>query len=66
MNFNYNNVKTEEESATDYRTYGLLNENIIDDETSYYKKKVQKLEDEIRFLQNNNKITEQKISFFFK
>jgi len=57
MQFNYNFVKTEEESTPDYRHYGLLPDNIIDDESSYLKK-IEELENEIKFLKNNNKITE--------
>jgi hypothetical protein len=58
MQFNYQNVKTEEEVNYDYRNYGLLNKNLIDDETSHEDNKIKNLENEIKSLQNRNKILE--------
>lgn len=58
MQFNYQNVKTEEEVNYDYRNYGLLNKNLIDDETSYEENKIKNLENEIISLQKRNKILE--------
>jgi len=58
MQFNYQNVKTEEEVNHDYRNYGLLNKNLIDDETFQEEDKIKNLENEIKILQNRNKILE--------
>jgi len=58
MQFNYQNVKTEEEVNYDYRNYGLLNKNLIDDETFQEEDKIKNLENEIKILQNRNKILE--------
>lgn len=58
MQFNYQNVKTEEEVNYDYRNYGLLNKNLIDDETSHEENKIKNLENEIKILENRNKILE--------
>jgi chromosome segregation ATPase len=57
MQFNYQNVKTEEEYPSDYRNYGLLNKSIIDDEESH-NNKIENLHNEIKSLQNRNKISE--------
>lgn len=57
MQFNYQNVKTEEEYPSDYRNYGLLNKSIIDDEESH-NNEIENLHNEIKSLQNRNKITE--------
>ena len=58
MQFNYQNVKTEEEVNYDYRNYGLLNKNLIDDETSHEENKIQDLENKIQDLENKIKIHE--------
>ena len=58
MQFNYQNVKTEEEYPSDYRNYGLLNKNLIDDETSHEDNKIQNLINKIQNLENKNKILE--------
>ncbi len=60
MNFNYQNVKVEEESPVDFRNYGLLNRSLIDDEmnqNNYDTIKV--LNDEIESLKNRNKVVEE-------
>lgn len=58
MQFNYQNVKTEEEVNYDYRKYGLLNKSLIDDETSHEENKIKDLENQIKILINRNKILE--------
>ena len=62
MQFNYQNVKTEEEYPSDYRNYGLLNKSLIDDETSHETShednKIQNLINKIQNLENKNKILE--------
>jgi chromosome segregation ATPase len=57
MQFNYQNVKTEDEYDSDFRNYGLLNKSIIDDEESH-NNKIENLQNEIKSLQNRNKIVE--------
>jgi hypothetical protein len=45
MQFNYENVKVkEEENSTDYRTYGLLNNNLIKDEQEHVYNTIKMLE----------------------
>ena len=56
MQFNYQNVKTEEEYPSDYRNYGLLNNSLIDDEISYGDNKIQDLEKKIDELHEENQI----------
>jgi len=60
MNLNYQNVNVEEESPVDFRKYGLLNRNIIDDETNNYElNTIKVLNDEIKSLNNRNKVVEE-------
>jgi hypothetical protein len=65
MNFNYQNVNVEEESPVDYRNYGLLNKSLIDDETNNYETNnyelntIKVLNDEIKSLNNRNKVVEE-------
>ena len=60
MNFNYQNVKTEEENPIDLRNYGLLNRSIIDDEYSNSKfDTITVLNDELESLKNKNIIVEE-------
>ena len=60
MQFNYQNVKTEEESPVDFRNYGLLNKNIIDDEYSQNEfDTIKVLNNELESLKKRNKIIEE-------
>ena len=60
MNFNYQNVKVEEESPVDFRNYGLLNRSIIDDEYSQNEMNtITVLNKELESLKNKNKIVEE-------
>ena len=60
MQFNYQNVKTEEESPVDFRNYGLLNRSIIDDEMSHTELDTIKiLNKELESLKNRNKVVEE-------
>lgn len=60
MQFNYQNVKTEEESLVDFRNYGLLNRSLIDDEISHNEMDtIQILNKELESLKNRNKVVEE-------
>jgi FtsZ-binding cell division protein ZapB len=59
MNFNYQNVEVEEESAVDFRKYGLLNRSLIDDEMNNELDTIKVLNDEIESLKNRNKVVEE-------
>ena len=60
MQFNYQNVKVEEESPVDFRNYGLLNRSLIDDEYSHNEMDtIQILNNELESLKNRNKIVEE-------
>jgi hypothetical protein len=60
MQFNYQNVKVEEESSIDYRNYGLLNRSLIDDEMMHNDlDTIKVLNDEIKSLKNRNKAVEE-------
>lgn len=60
MQFNYQNVKTEEEHPSDFRNYGLLNKSLIDDENSHNNNDdiTKNLYNEIKSLQLRNKVVE--------
>jgi hypothetical protein len=60
MQFNYQNIKTEEENLEDLRNYGLLNRSIIDDEFQHNEiDTVKILNNEIELLKNRNKVVEE-------
>jgi hypothetical protein len=60
MNFNYQNVKVEEENSVDFRNYGLLNKSLIDDEISHNEfETIKVLNNEIESLNNRNKVVEE-------
>jgi hypothetical protein len=70
MQFNYQNVKVEEENQADYqannqanyqadyRTYGFLNKNIVNDEQEYNKYIIEIMNKRIKLLEESNKVLE--------
>ena len=57
MQFNYQNVKVEEENP-DFRNYGLLNKNIIDDEQELEIYLFKSMQDKLRITEERNKMLE--------
>lgn len=55
MQFNYENVKVKvEENSTDYRTFGLLNNNLVNDEQEYINNTIKMLEKKLYISEKNN------------
>jgi hypothetical protein len=55
MQFNYQNVKVEEEEkSNDFRTYGLLNKNLVNDEQEYNNYMINLLEKKLYLAEQNN------------
>ncbi len=57
MQFNYQNVKVEEENP-DFRNYGLLNKNLIDDEQELEIYLFKSMQDKLRIAEDRNKMLE--------
>jgi len=58
MQFNYQNVKIEEENESDIRKYGLLNKNLVDDEEKLEAFLFKSLQDKLRLTQESNNMLE--------
>jgi hypothetical protein len=57
MQFNYQNVKVEEKNP-DFRNYGLLNKNLIDDEQELESFLFKSMQDKLRITEDRNKMLE--------
>jgi hypothetical protein len=57
MQFNYQNLNVEEEEH-DYRNYGLLNKNLVDDEQDYEKYIINVMKKRLIMAEESNKILE--------
>lgn len=54
MQFNYQNARIEEENHSDFRRYGLLNKNLVDDEQEFDNYLYKSLLDKVKVYEKSN------------